>query len=80
MQTFDQRLTDLVQKGIVSCETAKAAASNPSDFELRMKMFSRLSHAATSDDVVADEAATGPATGAPAHGIPSGDRDLLTSS
>jgi twitching motility protein PilT len=80
MQTFDQCLTELVQKGVVSFETAKAAASNPSDFELRLKMFSRLSHSAASDDVVQEEAATAPATSAAADGAPSGDLDFLSSS
>ena len=41
MQTFDQCLTDLVRAGEVTFETAKAAATNPSDFELQMKMFSQ---------------------------------------
>jgi len=36
-QTFDQHLTDLVTEGLVEFQVAKAAASNPSDFELRMK-------------------------------------------
>jgi twitching motility protein PilT len=36
-QTFDQHLTDLVQQDMVDFQVAKAAASNPSDFELRMK-------------------------------------------
>src|SRR5262249_55099934 len=40
MQTFDQCLADLVNNNMVSFETAKAAATNPSDFELQMKMFS----------------------------------------
>lgn len=39
MQTFDQHLTDLVQNGEVTFETAMAAATNPSDFELKMRMF-----------------------------------------
>ena len=43
MQTFDQCLTDLVQKGEVTFEVAKAASSNPSDFELKMRMFSQMS-------------------------------------
>jgi twitching motility protein PilT len=43
MQTFDQCLQDLVMSGEVTFETAKAAASNPSDFELKLKMFSRMS-------------------------------------
>jgi twitching motility protein PilT len=41
MQTFDQCLQDLVMNGDVTFETAKAAASNPSDFELKMTMFSQ---------------------------------------
>jgi twitching motility protein PilT len=40
MQTFDQCLQDLVMNGDVTFETAKLAASNPSDFELKMTMFS----------------------------------------
>src|SRR5215470_12173630 len=40
MQTFDQCLADLVTNNMVTFETAKAAASNPSDFELQIKMFS----------------------------------------
>jgi twitching motility protein PilT len=41
MQTFDQCLADLVTQGIVTFDTARAAATNPSDFELQMKMFSQ---------------------------------------
>ena len=33
MQTFDQHLTDLYKLGIIALETAKAAATSPSDFE-----------------------------------------------
>jgi twitching motility protein PilT len=32
-QTFDQHLIELYQAGTITFETAKAAASNPSDFE-----------------------------------------------
>jgi twitching motility protein PilT len=52
MQTFDQHLADLVQAGEVTFETAMGAATNPSDFELKMRMFQ---HAAPS----------APAAGAP---------------
>lgn len=38
-QTFDQHLTELVRQELVSFDVAKAAASNPSDFELKMKFF-----------------------------------------
>jgi twitching motility protein PilT len=36
-QTFDQHLMELVQNGLVEFEIAKAAATNPSDFELQMR-------------------------------------------
>jgi twitching motility protein PilT len=41
MQTFDQHLTDLVQADEVEFAVALAAATNPSDFELKLKMFRR---------------------------------------
>jgi twitching motility protein PilT len=42
MQTFDQHLSDLLTSGEVTFETAMAAATNPSDFELKMRMFRRM--------------------------------------
>jgi twitching motility protein PilT len=36
-QTFDQHLTDLVRQDKVDFNIAKAAATNPSDFELRLR-------------------------------------------
>jgi twitching motility protein PilT len=36
-QSFDQHLMDLVDRELVSFEVAKAAANNPSDFQLRMR-------------------------------------------
>jgi len=38
-QTFDQHLMDLVNDGVVDFEVAKAAANNPTDFDLKMNMF-----------------------------------------
>ena len=38
-QTFDQHLMDLVHGDVVDFEVAKAAASNPADFDLKMRMF-----------------------------------------
>ena len=38
-QTFDQHLMELVKSGEVDFEVAKAAANNPSDFDLKMNMF-----------------------------------------
>ncbi len=37
MQTFDQHLRALVKDGQVSYDTAKRAATNPADFELKLK-------------------------------------------
>ena len=48
MQTFDQHLMDLVADDVVTFETALAAASNPSDFQLQVKTLRRRSRAATS--------------------------------
>ena len=38
-QTFDQHLMDLVKEDVVDFEVAKAAANNPGDFELKMRML-----------------------------------------
>lgn len=38
-QSFDQHLMDLVRSEQVSFEVAKAAANNPSDFDLKMNVF-----------------------------------------
>src|SRR5687767_15098906 len=40
MQTFDQCLMELVQEEAVDFAVAKAAATNPGDFELKMNMLS----------------------------------------
>ncbi|HEU0051784.1 MAG TPA: PilT/PilU family type 4a pilus ATPase [Longimicrobium sp.] len=40
MQTFDQCLMELVQQDLVDFAVAKAAATNPGDFELKMNMLS----------------------------------------
>jgi twitching motility protein PilT len=45
MQTFDQCLMDLVMSGQVDYAVAKAAATNPGDFELKMNMLSSRSNA-----------------------------------
>ena len=39
MQTFDQHLTELVVSGQVTFETALAASTRPSDFELQFRMM-----------------------------------------
>jgi twitching motility protein PilT len=38
MQTFDQHLARLVQQGVVDFNVARAAATNPSDFELHQRL------------------------------------------
>jgi twitching motility protein PilT len=43
MQTFDQHLADLVTNNEVEFEVALAAATRPSDFELKMRTFRRRS-------------------------------------
>jgi twitching motility protein PilT len=40
MQTFDQSLYDLLQKGLISYDTALENASNPDDFKLRVQGIS----------------------------------------
>jgi twitching motility protein PilT len=61
MQSFDQHLMELVETGTVTFETAKAAASNPSDFELKLQTFRRLSQlgtkAVTEEEVPSEEPA-----------------------
>jgi twitching motility protein PilT len=37
MQSFDQSLMDLYKKGMISYDEALLQATNPSDFELRVK-------------------------------------------
>jgi twitching motility protein PilT len=80
MQTFDQCLTDLVTSGEVTFETAKAAASNPSDFELKMRMFSRVSQPVKASAVPAEAVAV--AEAAPSNqleGMQVGGLDFLSS-
>jgi twitching motility protein PilT len=64
MQTFDQCLADLVRAGEVSFETAKLASSNPSDFELKMTMFSQDATKSAAP-APAPEAVAAPAAEAP---------------
>ena len=72
MQTFDQHLADLVQSGEVTFETAMAAATNPSDFELKMKMFRRVSSDAPKAATELATAAAGAPAGGGLEGVTSG--------
>jgi len=56
MQTFDQHLIDFVSDGIVTYETAMAAASNPADFELQMRTLRRRSRVATTTETASVDA------------------------
>src|SRR3954466_15164039 len=69
MQTFDQCLQDLVMNGDVTFETAKAAASNPSDFKLKMTMFSQSGNAPRPAQPRADGIETTPEPSAADGGI-----------
>jgi twitching motility protein PilT len=60
MQTFDQHLTDLVQEGVVTFDTAMAAATNPSDFELKMRMFRRVASSPSPAPAASDAAPAAP--------------------
>lgn len=53
MQSFDQHLMDLVDSGAVTFDTARAAASNPADFELKLRTLRRRSRSATAAEVAA---------------------------
>jgi twitching motility protein PilT len=75
MQTFDQHLADLVQADEVTFEVAMAAATNPSDFELKMRMFSRRAPSAA--PAPAPVAAAAPAESMPGIQQGGGDFDFL---
>jgi len=70
MQTFDQHLADLVQSGEVTFEVAMAAATNPSDFDLKMRMFSRRS--AADSPIAASDAGASAAPDATPDGVTQG--------
>jgi twitching motility protein PilT len=77
MQTFDQHLADLVQEGVVTFETAMASATNPSDFELKMRMFRRV--ASSPGQPAAAPAPAAPASPAPVPAAPSDGMEGVTS-
>jgi len=77
MQSFDQCLADLVSAGTVTFEVAKAAASNPSDFELKLRMFSQ---GIVEEEPVVEETAPEPQPAPELEGLQSGSYDFLTQS
>jgi twitching motility protein PilT len=61
MQTFDQHLMDLASEGVVTYETATAAASDPKEFEQQTRSQRRRAHAAKpAETAEADEPAEAP--------------------
>lgn len=66
MQTFDQCLADLVTTGQVTFETALAASSRPSDFELQMRTFGKMTPPAPASSPPAQSS---PATDSPPGGM-----------
>ena len=80
MQTFDQHLADLVSDGTVEYEVALAASTRPSDFELEMRTFRRVSNT-TSVSAVASAMAAAPPSAvpdAPLDGMTTGGFDFLS--
>jgi twitching motility protein PilT len=87
MQTFDQHLADLVTEGVVEFEVALSAATRPSDFELNMRTFRRVSSGTSASNVnAALSGKTTPSASAPAakpetppglDGMTSGGFDFL---
>jgi len=53
-QSFDQHLMDLVRSGTVTFEVAKAAANNPTDFDLKMNTFGSASTSSHTQDMGQD--------------------------
>ncbi|MBL0938177.1 MAG: PilT/PilU family type 4a pilus ATPase [Gemmatimonadaceae bacterium] len=68
MQTFDQHLTELVNNDEITFETARAAATNPADFELGFRMGRTSASAATLGKGPA--AAPRAAASTAPHGVP----------
>ena len=78
MQTFDQCLMDLVEAGDVTFEVARAAASNPSDFELQLKTLRRRSRTASPKEVAAAvKAVPAPSGDEPPSGFTGGMSGLM---
>jgi twitching motility protein PilT len=74
MQTFDQHLMDMLAEDVVTFETALAASTNPSDFQLQVKTLRRRARVSS-----AAPAAPAAASAAPASDKPEGLTDDLSS-
>ena len=60
MQSFDQALADLVSTKQISFQSAMAAASKPADFELKLRMFGRMSATVQMTDLPDESSAGSP--------------------
>ena len=69
MQTFDQHLVDLVSNNEVTFEVALANATRPSDFELQMRTFRRVSRTVKASDIAAATAGKGATAPKPAPAV-----------
>ena len=78
MQTFDQHLADLVRSHEVTFETAMAASTNPSDFELKLRMFGRLSQSVQVADIPPEPPPAPVSDGPELEGIQPGGFDFLS--
>ncbi len=67
MQTFDQHLTELVLRDEVTFEVAKAAATNPADFELHFRMSKNRRTPLSASAIKAKVRPTSPGLPAPAR-------------
>jgi twitching motility protein PilT len=72
MQTFDQHLSDLVQEGVVTFEVAMSAATNPSDFELKMRMFRRVASTTPAEPDAPGDGAAGATSSSGMEGVTQG--------
>jgi twitching motility protein PilT len=59
MQSFDQHLTDLYRKGVIALDVARAAASNPSDFDRAMSFGDEQPEAVPDPEKESDSEAVG---------------------
>jgi twitching motility protein PilT len=70
MQTFDQSLLQLYREELITYETARDAASNPDDFDLKVKGILSTGEMTWAPDVPAASRGTAPPTRGPAASSP----------
>lgn len=72
MQTFDQSIMKLYKQGMISFEEAMASATNPDDFDLRMKGIVGAADRWDEESAGAEGASAPPAAEPPRNEIPGG--------